>query len=256
MNDAAVADSADALTCSACEYDLRGLDRTGVCPECGQSIEQSRRAEHDRPAHLRWLSFGSLLLAISMYVGGVGAAFDARSRVDLAWWFPLAAVIGGVGTWILATPARFRDRRLCGFVRLLAIITPTVQCVIWIGSQTPGIGRIPVELIGRMIQVTAAIWALAAVGTFTRAAIIAYEIDDSMGKVQARVLSVVVPALLVLIALCASRFLIAPLVMPLMIGVIISIFAITGWSGIFFSGFAITLWRSSRRLERAIKEQS
>ena len=34
------------LTCHRCGYSLRGLSRTGVCPECGFAIEHSIRRDH------------------------------------------------------------------------------------------------------------------------------------------------------------------------------------------------------------------
>lgn len=70
------------IACRSCGYNLRGVDREGLCPECGTSVEWSLRGFQLRFADRRWLKKlcrGSQLVVTSMTllfeVGGIIALF-------------------------------------------------------------------------------------------------------------------------------------------------------------------------------------
>jgi hypothetical protein len=62
------------LLCTRCEYNLRGLDPIGQCPECGQfiitSVDQSiGRLEDRAPPRLRWFDKVCAVLAAIFGIG-------------------------------------------------------------------------------------------------------------------------------------------------------------------------------------------
>jgi len=54
------------LSCSSCGYNLRGLECTGKCPECGTAVDHSINppVTHFPPAQIRWARIVSLGLVI------------------------------------------------------------------------------------------------------------------------------------------------------------------------------------------------
>lgn len=119
------ADVAEDLLCGRCGYDLRGLDESQRCPECGAAIlpaESRRLLVHASPLWLRtltrglwWLelSFGLLLaLAVLLVLGiseGIVRAFEG---------LPLAAILLTLGAATIAASA------LSGCIGLLLATTP------------------------------------------------------------------------------------------------------------------------------------
>jgi len=125
----AEATPADAIAadvpCLACGYDLRGLDRTGRCPECGNAIDESLRlwrepaltaaAAGTLAAGVTLLELAALASFASLFLP-IGNPFDGPQRVVM-WQqlgkiafglFPLVA--GWWGAWVLtrasASPPR------------------------------------------------------------------------------------------------------------------------------------------------------
>ena len=139
--------------CYRCGYDLRGIDNTRPCPECGLLAERSRHVTDElhntRPRWLGNLSRGVwlILLAIplSIFIGIVVFAVDTVLVDSLALWrlprlivwsllhdVPSALFLVGV---ILLTvrenypPADKQDRILRRFLRIAAAL-PLIASVI------------------------------------------------------------------------------------------------------------------------------
>jgi hypothetical protein len=113
------------LNCTACGYDLRSLDASVGCPECGQPIAIS---EHDRtvarPQWLMTISGGAFLIGLGLLMGvtGIGlAALVGRVRSPVLLLLPIGMVISGSGRG--ASPPRRRaspDRTAAGARRCCA----------------------------------------------------------------------------------------------------------------------------------------
>lgn len=96
---------AEDVTCRGCGYNLRGLARDAVCPECSRPVEHSIREElrFSDPAWLHRVGLGMLialagfllplLLKLNFMVPAIGLAILAGSIVA-----PL------VGTWLATSP--------------------------------------------------------------------------------------------------------------------------------------------------------
>jgi len=72
------------VPCIQCGYNLRGLDRETVCPECGGAIERTLRGPWLRYADPRWLYFlcvGTLLLLLKVLL-----SLSAQALSIIAAW--------------------------------------------------------------------------------------------------------------------------------------------------------------------------
>src|SRR5512143_3355421 len=72
------------VPCDACGYNLRTLQATGTCPECGAAVLDSIRSDDLRYAPANWvrrLGWGATLLAV---------AFGLLALVPLVGLLPLA----------------------------------------------------------------------------------------------------------------------------------------------------------------------
>lgn len=87
---------AQSLPCVGCRYDLRGLEPTGTCPECGKDIERSARGELLRFAHPKWVR----RLAIGADCIIIGTIF---SLLTIGWGFhtPLYERLWYLGWWLV-----------------------------------------------------------------------------------------------------------------------------------------------------------
>ncbi len=93
------------ILCIGCGYNLRGLEPSGRCPECGLSVADSNRGDFlffSDPQWLRKVRFGATLklwnLLIAGLVGG-GAGLISGIGGSVGWAFFLGAVAGLFGLW-------------------------------------------------------------------------------------------------------------------------------------------------------------
>lgn len=106
------------LPCLKCGYDLRTLELTGLCPECGKPVAESTTVYLSRPCE--WLN-------------SVGDAADLLGAV----WFTLSGVLSliGIAAGLSGTPAMFVGALLlamlfvvlCGIL-LIALTRPEPGC--------------------------------------------------------------------------------------------------------------------------------
>ncbi len=122
--------------CYRCGYDLRGIDNTSPCPECGLLAERSRRPSdelHDtRPRWLRRLSWGVWLILLAIPVIIAGRTF-AKFIYD--WWMQHQPPWGlGISFWT--------------WLQFLSLLGPELGfLIVWIGALllTSGEGYPPAD---------------------------------------------------------------------------------------------------------------
>ena len=102
------------VTCRKCRYDLRGMTRDSLCPECGAPVEFSLRSDlirHSNPAWTGRLHSGAVVVLLGlavMIVGYVVRALNSRLRlVELL--FPQLLILASsfiiaTGFWLLTGP--------------------------------------------------------------------------------------------------------------------------------------------------------
>lgn len=87
--------------CLQCNYNLRGLDAAGDCPECGYAIERSLRGELLHNADCDWLGqlyFGALLVG-SLPVCLTISLIFSRAEVPILW---IGLITYTTGCWLTA----------------------------------------------------------------------------------------------------------------------------------------------------------
>ena len=95
-----------AVGCIRCGYNLRGLDFSGNCPECGEPVARSLRGEQladEDPATVRRIALGLRWWAVGWVVW---PALLWLSVSDDATIWLINAVPGAIGCWLLTTPTR------------------------------------------------------------------------------------------------------------------------------------------------------
>lgn len=112
--------------CQGCGYNLRGLGRSGACPECGESIARSLTNQLLAGADPAWvlrvyrgadLILWAVLMTVFLPFGGAcflsiagenGWPWRITAWVIVAWlavgWF-----LAALGTWLITTPTKDRQ---------------------------------------------------------------------------------------------------------------------------------------------------
>ena len=133
------------LPCEVCGYDLRGLDRTGVCPECATPVANSIRTERLQFANGAWLA--TLHRGAKMVIAGAALA-------------PIA-LVGSIVVG-LATGAGEVSALLGVLVVALMIV---VACRGWwhLAARDPG-GATGRSVVAMYLRVSAVVFAAGTVG--------------------------------------------------------------------------------------------
>ena len=97
--------------CRHCGYNVRGMEVTGSCPECGAVVENSIYGDYLQYASVPWLKkvrsgFTLLLWGIVVQlVGGIaGVIVFAGNPVLMETWALAAGLVALVGLWRLTEP--------------------------------------------------------------------------------------------------------------------------------------------------------
>ena len=94
------------LGCTGCGYNLRGLERTGRCPECDAAVAWSLRGQgfvHEDPRVVRRIVRGLRWCAATWLVWPI---LVVSENIDHAIIWLTNAVPGVIGYWLLTTPTR------------------------------------------------------------------------------------------------------------------------------------------------------
>lgn len=132
--------------CIGCGYNLRGLDRTGVCPECATSIEQSLAARPLQRADVRWVrriargASGAAMATIAFLVVPTANArlalhlhgiLRGAELARLSW--PILMI---VPFWLLRRPetphdrANWPGRRLWALILAHLLVSVTISAIL------------------------------------------------------------------------------------------------------------------------------
>ncbi len=172
------------LACQRCGYNLRGLNATGLCPECGTPISLSLRKDllcYAEPEYVKGLARGcrriltgvTMLLACIILVPLASAGVSSLRRDEtmgaLLAWLGVSLAIGAVlmgilgfvhGVWLITRPQpqvfttlkRDTARRLVRIYLLVAIIGKALSYSIEALGPPPRV-MAAVELLGIGISV-------------------------------------------------------------------------------------------------------
>ncbi|MCA9294921.1 MAG: hypothetical protein KC983_00355, partial [Phycisphaerales bacterium] len=182
-----------AVPCVSCGYSLKGLDESGVCPECGTAIEKSLTGDALVHADARWLrtlylgqtmiAQGPIVIVMLLTLGIalmiVRLAVAGRTSVNLAWlddvytileWLRTASLlIVAIGCMLItAQDPRDREREPLWSMRTIARwgMIATVGVIIGrIGYREfgPAIG-VPQMTYGVIAIIEVAVMTVAVVG--------------------------------------------------------------------------------------------
>ena len=209
------------------------------------------------------MSIGSLLIGSGILVGGTGILVSfwpplamlmwkrgIDQRMAMWWLLPLGAVLSGAGTWLFAAPtlrvAGMHGRSLATMLRVLAVITCTLQLQLCLFTAAAFHGALPLYPAGLLlcVRVMLMAWSAAALMTCIRVAYLASEIRDRSGVVQAWALALLTPLTLLYFATSAANLIAAG--QPsraALIGWSVGAASIAGWSAVFFGAFALVVRR-------------
>jgi hypothetical protein len=108
----------DGTPCPHCGYELTGLDRHGLCPECGSALELALKPDnlvYSSPVYVAKLHTGAFLVVIAMVVTIVMVLLTILRAVSGFWmdetfgalgtlvWFAIG-VLSLTGWWLLSSP--------------------------------------------------------------------------------------------------------------------------------------------------------
>ena len=133
MEIAADNESAPAVACISCGYDLRGIDPAGRCPECGLPLHWTLRAPRtlaeypaswvtrmSRATRVLAIAYTGLFVFILLGLAGVLPQIDPMPSVA----FLLASILQLIGMWMLAAHSGHHVEPRSPAVRWMLRITP------------------------------------------------------------------------------------------------------------------------------------
>jgi hypothetical protein len=235
------------LHCYNCGYNLRGLDPTGACPECGRPAGDSLDQRAVRARLLRVAGRGSVLLGSAMALGVAAAAVTVTVNGWAVLLLPVAGLLGAVGTWQFTVRLKVRGWKTT-VLRGACILTLLMQMQFagfllwhWATADPMEDGALRLSMYSMLLP-----WAAAAAATCWHASTIADDVRDTSGFIQARLLGALAPATVIgaaapVEALLAGNALLTPLVAWGACA-----FAVAGWCAVYFLGFAVVLSRAIR----------
>jgi len=234
------------LPCSACGYNLRGLQPTGTCPECGSPARNSLDGRAARPTWLHTVRRGTMLLGAAMALGVICVAIAlAKNNFKMLWLLPLSAILGAAGTWQFAANGPDRRRRLGTFLRVAGLVTcgMQLQLVFTVVAATGGAPGV-IDL-RRAIYPLLLTWSATAAVTCWRAASVAGEVGDRSGVIQGGLLALLAPAVLLGAAGPIEAMLVGNTSLDPLFAWGACAFAVAGWCAVYFTGFTIILSRAA-----------
>lgn len=148
--------------CAGCGYNLRGIDRAGICPECSMAVERSFRGDRQRDAGygaLRRIHLGVVII-MAVYAGKILRDLMSLASSFLPFDIPLyyarglwyEATVGAVlllGTWLYTVygwkesekqgfpPPRSRMRGVLRFIVVVSLLRILVLRSAWIAATGP-----------------------------------------------------------------------------------------------------------------------
>jgi hypothetical protein len=219
------------------------------------------------------VSWGSLLIGGGILIGGSGAAAFIRWRglpllyafpggdavaaiglwVPLLCTFPTGAVVAAIGTWLFATAeprrADWQDRGLSIGLRVLGVATCLMQLYVTFvlagASRLISFRLVSPRSFSTLCEATAVVWVVTASMTCLRAAVLAKQLGDRPGRVQACLIGMLTLGTLTWGAVYWNT-----LGGFARIAFLTAAGVASGWSVVFFVGFAVVLRRRARLASR------
>lgn len=216
------------LTCNACSFNLVGLPRDALCPECGAPIARSLAGgglANDAPSYLNALRRGCNLLVVATIVRGVSlvatfallaalAELSPAAMTRAPWLFDVFGVptllITLFATWTFTTPhpRLSRDERWWSSRRLARsamacelalVLTRLILAQFGVTAQfTPGMstaGYVQSGIAGLVYVGVQAAWIVGFLATLRYAARVASRIPDDALRRSAMRLQWLLPLL-------------------------------------------------------------
>jgi hypothetical protein len=193
------------IACGGCGYNLRGLERSGLCPECGHGIQSTLAWLTDaRAAWMRSVASGAMWIGVGTLIGGVAlGSLIVWTQSGMFVVLPLGALACMFGTWQFATPvprilpascapsreAKGRDLfspvlRLAGIATCLLQIFMTLTVAYQLGNWLrPGI-VFSQRQMEAAFDLTVAMWALTSALNCIRAALLASRLGSFTALMQ------------------------------------------------------------------------
>ncbi|MEZ6235222.1 MAG: hypothetical protein R3B68_13620 [Phycisphaerales bacterium] len=174
------------LPCRRCGYSLRGLERDGVCPECGAPVHVSLMGDYlaaADPDHVSRLLRGATFVEVSVYLGVLTwcvaspIAIAVMAPVWSNWWTMAGGLVnlglawlGLVGWWLVATrdPGMFaggKGESARSAVRMCVVVSAATS-LLGAGASAIGLFAATPTTAGTVVRASTAAGAMATVAQF------------------------------------------------------------------------------------------